>query len=166
MNPPHDDTLGLASVLTDRGFDLVLTVPCSILREWYYEPAGPQTIYLSREEEGVGIAAGTLAAGRRPLLMIQNSGMGNCVNALASLAVAYEIPLVIAVSLRGDDVDENPAQFPMGAATEGVITALGCEYTVASSVADLAQTFDDGLQRAQQRRRPHFILLPRRSATC
>lgn len=156
-----DQTLGLAEVLKAQGFDLVLTVPCSILRQWYFQPAGPPTVLLSREEEGVGIAAGALAAGKKPLLMIQNSGLGNCINALASLAIAYAIPMLVAVSLRGDEVDENPAQRPMGLATTALISAIGSRFETIDDHKDTSEIFQKGLDMAQREHRPYFVLLPR-----
>ncbi len=163
LTPATDQTLGLAQVLKTQGFDLVLTVPCSILREWYFQPEGPPTVLLSREEEGVGIAAGALAAGNKPLLMIQNSGLGNCINALASLAVAYAIPMLVAVSMRGDEVDENPAQRPMGLATTALISAIGSQFTTIEDHQDTSKIIQEGLDIAQHQNRPYFVLLPRRA---
>jgi sulfopyruvate decarboxylase alpha subunit len=148
------------------GFDHVLTVPCSILSEWYAPSGRVKTLYLSREEEGVGLATGLVAAGRRPLLLIQNSGLGNCLNALGSLGVAYRVPLVVAVSLRGDAVDANPVQRPMGEATGQLVDALKCEHTtvtVAEGAGGLLRTLRE---RAERERRPQFLFLPRRSALC
>jgi sulfopyruvate decarboxylase subunit alpha len=164
----------LEKAVRSAGFDHVLTVPCTILHQWYRPAPELTTIYLSREEEGVGLAVGLLAAGRRPLLMIQNSGLGNCVNALGSLAVAYRVPLVVVVSLRGDELDDNPVQAPMGAATVPLVRALGCEYTrvgcetagcepVECAVARLLAESD---RRARSVRRPEFLLLPRLEALC
>lgn len=74
MSNSTTETLRLEVAAESAGFDHILTVPCSILRQWYSPSAGESllpTIYLSREEEGVGLAVGLLAAGRRPLLLIQ-----------------------------------------------------------------------------------------------
>ncbi len=55
-----------------------------------------QHIQVCREEEGVGIAAGAALAGKKPLLLMQNSGLGNTINALMSLTRLYRLPLFIA----------------------------------------------------------------------
>jgi sulfopyruvate decarboxylase subunit alpha len=157
---------GLEIAVASAGYDHVLTVPCSILHQWYLPSGAVRTIYLSREEEGVGIAVGLLAAGRQPLLMIQNSGLGNCINALGSLAFAYRVPLVIMVSLRGDELDDNPVQAPMGRATIHIINALECESTVVNRASDAESILIDMRKRAEHERRPKFILLPRRESLC
>jgi sulfopyruvate decarboxylase subunit alpha len=159
-------TPGLETAARSAGFDHVLTVPCTILHQWYRPAPTIMTIYLSREEEGVGLAVGLLAAGCRPLLMIKNSGLGNCVNALGSLAVAYRVPLVVVVSLRGDEFDDNPVQAPMGAATVPLVRALGCEYTRIEREAEVARMLAESDRRARNARRPEFLLLPRREALC
>ena len=159
-------TLELAAAAERAGFDHILTVPCTILNEWFEPSPRIATVYLSREEEGVGLAAGLLAAGRQPLLLIQNSGLGNCINALCSLCIAYQVPLVVAVSLRGDPVDDNPAQLPMGEATVPLITALACDYQKVNARDQLDSALLSARNAAVQQRQPHFVLLPRRAALC
>jgi sulfopyruvate decarboxylase subunit alpha len=160
---PLTHTLGLASFLKDLAYTHVLTLPCSIIREWFDPAEFECTWFLSREEEGVGIAVGLLAAGAKPIMLIQNSGLGNCVNAIASLAAAYEIPLVIGVSMRGDVVDENPAQMPMGRWTEGIIDALGCYRDTIKRIEDIRSVLIRVETAAQRTGRPAFVLLPRES---
>jgi sulfopyruvate decarboxylase subunit alpha len=164
--PERLRTHRLETAVRSAGFDHVLTVPCTILHQWYRPVPELTTIYLSREEEGVGLATGLLAAGCRPLLMIQNSGLGNCVNALGSLAVAYRVPLVVVVSLRGDELDDNPVQAPMGAATMPLVRALGCEYTRVERETEITRMLAESDRRARSVRRPEFLLLPRREALC
>ena len=55
---------------------------------------------LAREEEGIGIITGEYLGGRRGVLMMQSAGLGNCVNALASLAIPYQIPFIMLISQR------------------------------------------------------------------
>jgi sulfopyruvate decarboxylase alpha subunit len=160
---PLTRTLGLASILKELAYTDVLTLPCSILKEWFDPAEFDCTWFLSREEEGVGISVGLLAAGAKPIMLIQNSGLGNCVNALASLATAYQIPLVIGVSMRGDEVDENPAQMPMGRSTEGIIDALGSYRETVTRVEDARSALARVETAAQRTGRPAFVLLPRES---
>ena len=74
---------------------------------------------VTREEEGVGIAAGAALAGGKPLLLMQNSGLGNCVNALASLTGLYELPLVSAdePSRRCERAHSRPEAHGAGSAS-------------------------------------------------
>jgi sulfopyruvate decarboxylase subunit alpha len=154
-------TLGLASVLKEVGYTDVLTLPCSILREWFDPTEFDRTWFLSREEEGVGISVGLKASGAKPIMLIQNSGLGNCVNALASLVIAYEIPLVVCVSMRGDDADENPAQIPMGRSTRAIIAALGCHDVTVARLADARAVIAGAETMSTRTGRPAFVLLPR-----
>ena len=75
-----------------------------------------RTTLATREEEAFGIAAGLYLGGARPTVMLQSSGLGNSLNALTSLLVPYQIPVLIVISMRGDAGEWNDAQVPMGRA--------------------------------------------------
>ena len=81
-------------------------------------------ITVTREEEGLGLLSGAYLAGERGCLLMQNSGLGNCVNTIASLNVASQIPVIMVISHRGDLGEYNAAQVPMGQAAERVLEAL------------------------------------------
>ncbi len=121
------------------GVDLVCSVPCNML-DGIMALLGSSRVRhvpVTREEEGVGIAAGAALAGRKPLLLMQNSGLGNCVNALASLTGLYELPLFLLMSHRGGQREFISAQKPMGQAAPRVLDALGIPYDVIAAPADL-----------------------------
>ncbi len=82
---------------------------------------------LTREEECVGFACGYSAAGGRPAVLMQCSGLGNALNALGSFAIPYAIGIPLVLSMRGTLGEENPAQVPMGRAT------VACSRRSASS---------------------------------
>ncbi len=88
--------------------------------------ADPQahSIPLTTEEEGVALAAGADLGGERAVLLMQSSGVGNCIN-LLSLINGCRFPLLTLVSMRGDFGEGNPWQFPMGQAVEPVLKAMG-----------------------------------------
>jgi sulfopyruvate decarboxylase subunit alpha len=94
---------------------------------------------VTREEEGVGILAGAALAGKRPILLMQNSGLGNCVNALASLTQLYELPLFLLMSHRGGASERIVAQKPMGAAALRVLDGLGIPFDSIAGAHDLAR---------------------------
>jgi sulfopyruvate decarboxylase TPP-binding subunit len=71
---------------------------------------------LAREEEGIGIIAGEYLGGRYGILMMQSAGLGNCVNALASLAIPYQIPFLMLISQRGELGEFNPCHVVFGKA--------------------------------------------------
>lgn len=118
----------LYSKLKNAGLDFFVSVPCKFLdgiisileqdREVIYTP-------VTREEEGVGVLAGAFLAGKRPALLMQNSGLGNSINAICSLLNYYEIPLVLVISHRGTPGEKIEAQRPMGNATIKLLEASG-----------------------------------------
>lgn len=81
-------------------------------------------VSLTTEEEGVGLLAGSWLGGARGALLIQSSGVGNCINALALPALG-KFPLLMLVSMRGEWGEGMPWQVPMGQATRKVLEAMG-----------------------------------------
>src|SRR6266446_7513104 len=82
------------------------------------------SIPLTTEEEGVALIAGADLGGARAVLLMQSSGVGNCINML-SLIKGGRFPFLTLVSMRGDYGEGNPWQFAMGQATEPVLAAMG-----------------------------------------
>ncbi len=81
------------------------------------------SIALTTEEEGVALIAGADLGGARGVLLMQSSGVGNCINML-SLIKGARFPFLTLVSMRGDFGEGNPWQFPMGQATQPVLEAM------------------------------------------
>jgi sulfopyruvate decarboxylase alpha subunit len=94
---------------------------------------------LTTEEEGIAIAAGVWLGGRRSVLLMQSSGVGNCINML-SLATISRFPLLILVTMRGEWAEFNPWQVPMGRATEAALNAIGLRTMRADTPEDLLDT--------------------------
>src|SRR5262245_25602609 len=137
----------VADGLRRNGIRLFATVPDYIVShvlEHLWADSACRVVTVCREEEGVGLLAGAYLAGEKGALLMQNSGLGNCVNALGSLCVASQIPLVLVISHRGDLGEFNPAQVPMGQATGPVLDDLGMRYIKPGSVAEL-EAQGDGL---------------------
>ena len=82
------------------------------------------SVALTTEEEGVALLAGADLGGARGVLLMQSSGVGNCINML-SLTSGGRFPLLALVSMRGDYGEGNPWQYPMGRATQPVLEAMG-----------------------------------------
>lgn len=81
------------------------------------------SVALTTEEEGVALLAGADLGGKRGVLLMQSSGVGNCVNFL-SLPKGARFPFLAIVSMRGDFGEGNPWQYPMGQAVEPVLHAM------------------------------------------
>lgn len=83
-----------------------------------------RAVVLTTEEEGVAGCAGAWLGGERAALLMQSSGVGNCVNML-SLVENCRVPMLLLVTMRGEWAEFNPWQVPMSRATEAVLTAMG-----------------------------------------
>ena len=81
-------------------------------------------VVLTSEEEGVGLSAGAWLGGERAALLMQSSGVGNCVNAF-TLATNCGFPLLMFVTMRGEWGEFNPWQIPMGQVTPDVLRLSG-----------------------------------------
>ncbi|HZT89422.1 MAG TPA: thiamine pyrophosphate-binding protein [Stellaceae bacterium] len=79
-----------------------------------------RAVPLTTEEEGVGLAAGAWLGGQRAALLMQSSGVGNCINML-SLTKTCRFPLVMLVTMRGEWAEFNPWQVPMGSRTQAAL---------------------------------------------
>jgi sulfopyruvate decarboxylase alpha subunit len=94
------------------------------LIELCHADKGMAAVPLTTEEEGIGLAAGAWLGGERAALLMQSSGVGNCVNAL-TLASNCGFPLLIFVTMRGEWGELNPWQIPMGQATPDTLRLSG-----------------------------------------
>ena len=120
------------------------------------------TTTATREEEAFGIAAGLYLGGARPTVMLQSSGLGNSLNALTSLLVPYQIPVLAIISMRGDIGEWNAAQTPMGRALGSICDAIGLHRAVAESAETTAETIHLVGRTAFGTRLPGVCQLPRR----
>ena len=82
------------------------------------------TNVLTTEEEGVAIAAGAWLGGQRSVLLMQSSGVGNCINML-SLINTCRFPFLTFITMRGEWAEFNPWQVPMGTGTAAALAAVG-----------------------------------------
>src|SRR5262245_13820032 len=83
-------------------------------------------VVLSTEEEGIGLAAGAWLGGLRCALLMQSSGVGNCINVLGMVREC-RFPLLMLVTMRGEQGEFNPWQIPMGQATRTVLESMSIE---------------------------------------
>lgn len=81
-------------------------------------------IVLTTEEEGVALVCGAWLGGQRAALLMQSSGVGNCVN-MFSLLRNCRFPFLTIVTMRGEYAEFNPWQLPMAKATQQVLETMG-----------------------------------------
>jgi len=134
--------IALYEMIKDSGIDLILSLPCILLKgllEVIDERQEIQNIPITREEEGIGIAAGAYLAGRTPALLMQNSGLGNSVNAIKSLLQLYKIPVVFIMSHRGAEGEKIMAQIPMGQLTPKLLDILNIKNFIIDSLEKVSE---------------------------
>lgn len=95
-----------------------------------------RAIALTTEEEGVAVLAGAWLGGERGALLMQSSGVGNCIN-MFSLATTCRFPLALFVTMRGQWHEFNPWQFPMGQTAENQLNTAGLQTLTAAAPDDV-----------------------------
>lgn len=88
------------------------------------EDPAVRSVVLTTEEEGIPYLAGAHLGGERGILLMQSSGVGNCLNML-SLQGNTRFPLLMVITMRGEWAEFNPWQNPMGQATEQALNLMG-----------------------------------------
>lgn len=120
-----------------------------------------RAVPLTTEEEGVALAAGAWLGGQRAVLLMQSSGVGNCINML-SLPQNMRMPFFTLVTMRGEWAEFNPWQVPMGSATPAVLTATGTHVRRADSPDDVAEIVAASASLAFDSQVPVAVLLSQR----
>jgi len=130
----------LLSQLHENGFDFFTGVPCSLLDGLYRAlldgdaSVRAPLIEAVREDEAIGHAAGAYLAGRRPVVMMQNSGLGNSLNAIISLSQIYALPFLLLVTWRGFEGNDAPEHLVMGRAMPAILEAVELPFEVLDPV--------------------------------
>ena len=125
------------------------------------EDPGIHSISLTTEEEGVALMAGAWLGGQRGVLLMQSSGVGNCINML-SLQHECRMPLLMLVTMRGEWGEFNSWQVAMGRSAPAVLEAAGvCVYR-ADRAADVVDTVKAGAHLAYQTGRSVAVLIGQR----
>ncbi|HXZ66426.1 MAG TPA: hypothetical protein VEH05_16940, partial [Streptosporangiaceae bacterium] len=99
--------------------------------------------------------------GARSVLLMQSSGVGNCVNFL-SLIQHGRFPFLTLVTMRGGRGEQNPWQYPMGQAVETVLTAMGVITLVVDEAADAVPTVEAAIGMVDRAGRAVAVLLTQR----
>lgn len=119
--------------LIQSGFLFFTGVPCSYLAplcELLNQKDHSFHVPAAREDIAVGLAAGAYLAGRMPVIYMQNSGLGYCLEAFASLHIIYHLPTLVLVSYRGPADAGLEEHEIMGKHTEGLLKTFGMKYSV------------------------------------
>jgi sulfopyruvate decarboxylase alpha subunit len=125
--------VGLVSYVPDAGHTALISL-CGA-------DANIVTNVLTTEEEGVAISTGAWLGGTRSAILMQSSGVGNCINML-SLPISARVPLLMLVTMRGEWAEFNPWQNPMGQATQASLEAIGVTVLRADTAIDVIDTVE------------------------
>ncbi len=126
------------------GFNFFTGVPCSLLAG-IIEALGKDYIPSVREDTALGLAAGAYLGGKKPCVLMQNSGLGYSLNVLTSLNLIYNIPVLLLVSYRGFGGKDAPEHLVMGRHCVELATA----FEIPTGVPE-RQGLKESLQEANQ----------------
>lgn len=132
MLATKSNTSNLASNISlgikELGFNFFTAVPCGTLSKLLNALSTDfkknQFYFLPREDVCLGVACGAYFGGLKPLVLMQNSGFAQSVNALASLIIPFKIPLTIIISVRGSEGLDSEENLVMGKTTSSLLTLL------------------------------------------
>ena len=115
-------------------------------------------ISLTSEQEGIGIAAGSYLGGSKAVLLMQSSGVGNCINQL-SLIKHGQFPFLTIVTMRGEYGEGNPWQFAMGEAVIPTLNSMGVKCLKITNENEIESTIKAALIMVFRAERSVAILL-------
>lgn len=120
-----------------------------------------RAVVLTTEEEGIALLAGAWLGGQRGALLMQSSGVGNCINML-SIVEECRFPLLALVTMRGQWGEFNPWQVPMGHSTAAALENAGVIVQPADDAARVAETVHAAAQLAFSTSRAVAVLIGQR----
>jgi phosphonopyruvate decarboxylase len=151
-----------AALLEAQGYDFFTGVPCSMISSLIATlEAHPRLPYVPavREDVAVGLAAGAWLAGRRPMVLMQNSGLGTSLNALVSLSLMYRLPALLLVTWRGHGGRDAPEHLLMGEISPSLLEMIRIPHRVLSAKT-LADDIAWGRTESERLSQPVALLLP------
>lgn len=121
----------------NAGFNFFSGVPCGMIKPLLNElektVSNKNFCYLPREDICLGVACGAYLAGMKPVVLMQNSGLGHSINALASLIIPFKIPITLIVSVRGFNGLDSEENKMMGNITESILDLLNVPHKIISN---------------------------------
>ena len=155
--------LKIYETIKDVGINLLLILPDNMIQgliEVINEKNEIRKITITREEEGMGIAAGAYLGGIKPAILMQNSGLGNSINAIKSLLQLYKIPILLIMSHRGGEGEKIMAQNQMGQVTFNLLECINLKYFIVNSVKTI-ENFKNAMLFMQDNSKSAAIVLER-----
>ena len=135
--------------LKTDGYEFFTGVPCSLLSGFFAKLENQSELpYFPsvREDAAVGLCAGAYMAGKRPVLLMQNSGLGYSLNAFTSLNLIYKIPVLVVMSWRGYEGKDAPEHIVMGNINERLLETTSMPHTALTQ-----ENLEDAMTQANQK---------------
>lgn len=156
-----------ASLLRD-GYSPYICVPCSFQKSIidYLIDHRHDYIQSTSEGEAVGIAAGAYLAGRKPVVIMQNSGLCNAINPITSLCYVYNIPALLLISLRGEPgIKDEPQHVLMGEISDQILDVVRVPHApFPENDSEIERSLEKAGQSMQERGLP-FAFVMKKNAT-
>jgi phosphonopyruvate decarboxylase len=151
------------AALKGAGFDFFCGVPCSLLKgivSILEKDADARYVSATREDSALGMAAGAFFGGKRPMVLMQNSGLGVSVNALASLHTLYEIPVLLVISWRGEDRSDAPEHWMMGEIMTPVLDLMKIPHRLLDKNEAMATQIAWAKEQLETTQKPVALIVP------
>ncbi len=120
-----------AQELINSGYDFFTGVPCTIIGNLITTLTNRNDVtYIPavREYAAVGVASGAYMAGKVPVVLMQNSGLGQCLNTLTSLNLIYKLPFLLIATWRGFEGKDAPEHLVMGRTCNKILDTIGIPH--------------------------------------
>ena len=147
--------------LIQENFKFFTGVPCSLLSgliSYLEEVEDARYIPSVREDSAVGLCAGAYLSGSLPVLLMQNSGLGYCLNAFTSLNLIYRIPVLVIMSWRGQGGKDAPEHIIMGDISQKLLETAGMDYAVLKP-ENCDQVLETALQKINGEKLPYTLII-------
>jgi phosphonopyruvate decarboxylase len=151
------------AALKGAGFDFFCGVPCSLLKglvSLLDHDESAHYISATREDSALGMAAGAYLGGKRPMVLMQNSGLGVSVNALASLHTMYDLPALLVISWRGEGGNDAPEHLLMGEIMLPILDLMHIPHRVVVKDAPMAPQLAWARETMDATKKPVALIVP------
>jgi phosphonopyruvate decarboxylase len=159
ISTPH-----VTNCLKNSQFAPFIAVPCSVLKpliNFAIDQKGLDYIAANNEGEGVAIAAGAWLAGKKPVVMFQNSGLGNAVSPITSLSKIYHIPMLLIITWRGMPNTKDAPQYSlMGKITPDLLKLMEVENALFPlEESQATEAINRASEYIEKKRQPYALTL-------
>jgi phosphonopyruvate decarboxylase len=151
------------AALKGAGFDFFCGVPCSLLKglvSLLDKDESAHYISATREDSALGMAAGAFFGGKHPMVLMQNSGLGVSVNALASLHTMYEIPVLLVISWRGEGGNDAAEHILMGEIMHPILDLMHIPHRLVVKDEPMAPQLAWARAQLDATRKPVALIVP------